>query len=307
MLTLLYIIYARSDNMKATAFIMTALILLIYLTSGPGYFNTLTTAADQNVFAYNNENQVAIIQMKPLSRGDAMSRRTQEANLKLMTYNIHRGIGKNRRLDLNAVADVIKESKAAVIALQEVERHSIRTVFQDQIKQLSIKTDMNYSYGKSINVLNGEYGNGILSKYPIEEYKAYELPSFSERRTVLRTVINIEGLKVAIYNTHLGLNESERKEQIEYINQMISDEKLDYILMGDMNSKAEKLAILQEHLKDCAEITDKQQLNTFIEDGVQERIDYIFVSPNMEVKDYNVVVSEASDHYPVISEVAINR
>jgi endonuclease/exonuclease/phosphatase family metal-dependent hydrolase len=293
--------------MKAMAFVTAALIFILYSTSGHAYFNMLTTAAEQNVFVYSNEIQDKTIQMKPLSRGDNLDRKKQDINLKLMTYNIHRGIGKNGRLDLNAVAEVIKASDATVIALQEVERHSIRTVFQDQIKQLSAKVDMNYSYGKSINILNGEYGNGILSKYPIEEYKVYELPHISERRTVLRTVINVDGLKVAVYNTHLGLNASERKEQINYIKQMTSEEKLDYVLMGDMNTVSDKMPDMTEQMKDCALGSEKQQQSTFVEKEVQERIDYIFVSPNMEVKDYDVVIADASDHYPVTSEVVINK
>ena len=293
--------------MKAIAFVTAALIFILYSTSGQVYFNMLTTAAEQNVFAYSNEIQDNNIQMKPLSRGDVMDKREQKINLSLMTYNIHRGIGKNGKLDLNAVADVIKASNATIIALQEVERHSIRTVFQDQIKQLSVNIDMNYAYGKSINVLNGEYGNGLLSKYPIEEYKVYDLPSYSEQRTVLRAVINVEGLKVAIYNTHLGLKESERKEQLDYIMQMTSEDELDYILMGDMNTIAVKMSVLTEHMKDSALGSKKQQQSTFVEKEVQERIDYIFVSPNMEVKDYDVVIAEASDHYPVVSEVVVNK
>ncbi|MDF2839967.1 MAG: Endonuclease/exonuclease/phosphatase [Clostridia bacterium] len=293
--------------MKATAFVTAALIFLICLTSGTGYFNMLTKAAEQDVFAYSSDNQVANIQMKPLSRGDTLERREQEVKLKLMTYNIHRGIGRNGRLDLNAVAEVINDSNAGIIALQEVERHSIRTVFQDQIKQLSEKTNMNFSYGKSVNVLNGEYGNGILSRYPIEEYMAYELPSFKERRTVLRTVINVDGLMVAVYNTHLGLNESERKGQVEHIIHMISEEKLEYLLMGDMNSNADKLTKITAHMKDSADGSEKQHQSTFIEKEVEERIDYIFVSPNMEVKAYDVLESEASDHYPVVSEVILSK
>lgn len=293
--------------MKAIAFVTAVFVFVLYSTSGQAYFNMLTSATEQNVFAYSNEIQDNNIQMKPISRGDVMDKREQEINLKLMTYNIHRGIGKDGKLDLNAVSDVIKASNAAIIALQEVERHSIRTVFQDQIKQLSINTNMNYAYGKSINILNGEYGNGLLSKYPIEEYEVYDLPSISEQRTVLRTVINVEGLKIAVYNTHLGLKESERKEQLDFIMQMTSEDELDYILMGDMNSISDKLSILAGNMKDCAIGSGNQQQSTFIEKEVQERIDYIFVSPDMEVKDYDVVIAEASDHYPVVSEVILKQ
>jgi len=293
--------------MKATAFITVALIFILYMTSGLGYFDMLTKTAEQNVFAYSNDISDNNIQLKPISRSDIMERREQDIKLKLMTYNMHRGIGKDRKLNLNNTAEVIKSSDASIISLQEVERHSIRTGFKDQIKLLSEKLNMNYAYGKSINVLNGQYGNGILSKYPIEEYKAYDLPSYREQRIILRAVINIDGYRLAVYNTHLGLKEAERKEQLEYIQQMMGDETLDYLLMGDMNCKSSNLTVITETMKDSAEGSLKLDQSTFEENEVQERIDYIFVSPNIEITSYDVILSEASDHYPVISEVVVRE
>ncbi len=293
--------------MKATAFITAALIFILYMTSGLGYFDMLTKTAEQNVFAYSNDISDNNIQLKPISRSDVMERREQDIKLKLMTYNMHRGIGKDRKLNLNNTEEVIKNSDASIISLQEVERHSIRTGFKDQIKLLSEKLNMNYAYGKSINVLSGQYGNGILSKYPIEEYKAYDLPSYREQRIMLRAVINIDGYRLAVYNTHLGLKEAERKEQLEFIQQMMGDETLDYLLMGDMNCKSSNLTVITGTMKDSAEGSLKLDQSTFEENDVQERIDYIFVSPNIEITSYDVILSEASDHYPVISEVVVKE
>lgn len=293
--------------MKATAFFTAALILLLYITSSSAYFNRLNSETVQGVFAYGKESQETNIQMKPISRGDSVERKEQATKLKLMTYNMHRGIGKNGKLNLNNTAEVIKTCDAAIIGLQEVERHSIRTGFQDQIEVLSKKLGMNFAYGKSINVLNGAYGNGLLSIYPIDEYTVYDLPSFSfsEQRTILRTVVNIEGNRLAVYNTHLGLKESERREQLDYILGLIKEETLNYVLMGDMNTKSEKLNMLTIYMKDSAQDSKKQELSTFSEKDVQERIDYIFVSSDVQVTDYDVIISEASDHYPVISEIVL--
>lgn len=293
--------------MKATAFVTAALIFILYITSGSAYFDTLTTTAEQNVFAYNIDIPDNNILLKSISRGDSMERKKQEVKLKLMTYNVHRGIGKDGKLNLTNTAEVIRSSDAVIISLQEVERYSIRTGFRDQIKILSEKLNMNYAYGKSINVLNGEYGNGLLSKYPIEEYIAYDLPSFREQRTILRTVINIDGFRLAVYNTHLGLKEAERKEQLEFIQQMMVEETLDYLLMGDMNSKSSNLTEITGFMKDSAEGSLKLDQSTFEENDVQERIDYIFLSKNMIAMDYDVILSEASDHYPVISEVVVRE
>jgi endonuclease/exonuclease/phosphatase family metal-dependent hydrolase len=123
----------------------------------------------------------------------------------------------------------------------------------------------------------------------------------------LRTVLNIDGYRLAVYNTHLGLNEVERKEQVDFILQMTGDETIDYILMGDMNTKFDKLIMITDSMKDCAKGSEKSQQSTFEEKGLQERIDYIFVSPNIEVTNYDVLAAEASDHYPVVSEVVVKK
>ena len=136
---------------------------------------------------------------------------------------------------------------------------------------------------------------------------ARTLPSFSEQRTVLRTVVNIGSHQLAVYNTHLGLKAAERKEQIDFIMQMTETETIDYILMGDMNSRPDKLTVITDSMKDSAVGSEKMEQSTFDEKEVSERIDYIFVSPSIEVTNYDVLMSDASDHYPVISKVVVNK
>lgn len=293
--------------MKTMAIVLTAFIFMLAISNGPSHLNQSNANAKQEVFAYAKDSVDTNIQMKPLSRGDIVDRSRQEIEVTLMSYNMHRGVGKDGKLNLGAIEDVIRGSQAAIIALQEVERYSIRTGFQDQMKILSEKLEMNQVFGKSINILNGQYGNGILSKFPIEEYMVHDLPSYNEQRTVLRAVVNIGGHRIAIYNTHLGLKEFERKEQMEFIMQLISEETMDYVLMGDMNSKVQSLDIITAIMADSAEGSENYDKSTFEEGAVQERIDYIFLSPNIEVKSYDVIVSEASDHNPVISGIVVKN
>lgn len=283
--------------MKAMAYVMAVLIVILFITAGSAPLEGL--AADWG------DVSTAALTLKPLSRGEDMDRKQGADTVKLMTYNMHRGIGRDGKLNLSRTAEVIKGSQADIIALQEVERYSIRTGFQDQIKKLSEDAGLNYAYGKSLNLLNGEYGNGLLSKYPIQEYEVVPLPSYSEQRTLLKAIINIDGYTLAVYNTHLGLKEGERKEQTEYILQLLSKETLDYVLMGDMNSKSSKLANFGDKLQDAAQGSDKVEQSTFSEGEVQARIDYIYTASGLKTRSYDVISSEASDHDPVVCELEI--
>jgi endonuclease/exonuclease/phosphatase family metal-dependent hydrolase len=220
--------------------------------------------------------------------------------IKVMTYNIHRGVNRDNKLDLDGIVEAIKNSGAEIIALQEVERFSARTKFQDQIGYIADKLSMQYVFGKSVNILNGQYGNAILSKYPIEEYEVRELPSEGEKRTLLKAGLNVFGNKISFYNTHLGLKQGERDLQIEEILKITSDDK-NFILAGDFNAKVDKLGAIAQALIDSASYENNDSKVTFESEGLSERIDYIFASRVFEIKAYEVPVLNASNHYPVIS------
>lgn len=220
--------------------------------------------------------------------------------IKVMTYNIHRGINKDNELNLDGIVDTIKSSGAEIIALQEVERFSVRTKFQDQIGYIADKLSMRYVYGKSVNILNGQFGNAILSKYPIEEYQVRELPSERENRTLLSAKLNVLGNRISIYNTHLGLKQSERDKQIKEIVRITGDDN-NFILAGDFNEKVDKLGAITKKLRDCASYENNESKVTFENEGLSERIDYIFASKGFDIKGYDVPKSDASDHYPAVS------
>lgn len=293
--------------MKYIASVMLVILAFTFITGTQGYFDALSFKAEKTAFAYMDNSSVSLVAAKPVNIKSSDEGNHKNINVKLMTYNIHRGISRDGTLNLDSTAAVIREAAPEIVGLQEVERFSVRTGFKDQIKYLASQLGVNYVYGKSLNILAGEYGNGLLSKYPIEEYKVYDLPSGKEQRTALRAVVNIKGYRLAVYNVHLGLNQAERDEQLDYITKLLVAEKIDYVLMGDMNSGLDKLTGVTEIMKDSAEGSSKKAQATFKEKNLQERIDFIFLSEKMKARNYNVVASEASDHYPVVSEIVINR
>jgi endonuclease/exonuclease/phosphatase family metal-dependent hydrolase len=241
------------------------------------------------------------VEKKLMVNESEISIKTKQENppIKVVTYNIHRGINKSNKLDLDGITEVIMGIGADIVALQEVERFSIRTGFKDQIGYIAEKLSMNYAYGKSINILNGQYGNAILTRYPIEEYEVKQLYSEGETRTLLRVALSINGSRIQVYNTHLGLNSSEREKQIREIIDITANAD-NYILAGDFNSAVDKLDAVTGKLKDAALYdVNKYRIPTFDNGDITERIDYIFLSEKFKIVGYEVLKSDASDHYPV--------
>ncbi|MFZ5351904.1 MAG: endonuclease/exonuclease/phosphatase family protein [Bacillota bacterium] len=228
-----------------------------------------------------------------------------DLDISIMTYNIHRGINKKGKHDLDSIREVLENSGADIIALQEVERNSIRTMFKDQVKFLADKLSMYYAYGKSLSILNGQYGNAVLSRYPIEEYEVIQLPYKDERRTVLKASIAVGDYKLAVFNTHLGLSNSERDEQLVILREIIKNESMPFLLMGDFNTNLEDLNVFEGIARDSAGFTNVKPDNTFESEELNARIDYIFVSEGIVPHDYQTIKSDASDHYPVICKINI--
>ncbi|GAA3660621.1 endonuclease/exonuclease/phosphatase family protein [Asaccharospora irregularis DSM 2635] len=171
-----------------------------------------------------------------------------------------------------------------------------------QVSSLKEELGMYSHFGANVVDLGLNYGLVTYSKYPIKSEKHIYLSSDREQRGILHTVVNIEGRNLNIINVHLGLGEEERKVQVE---ELISIIKLlgkePYIVVGDFNEG--DIDINKKILKDVAKELDKSNILTFAT-GL-DRIDYIFVSPNIEVLDYEVLIKNMSDHYPIIAKLKI--
>ncbi|HEY5615862.1 MAG TPA: endonuclease/exonuclease/phosphatase family protein, partial [Bacteroidota bacterium] len=99
------------------------------------------------------------------------SRRTlpDVSTLRVLTFNIHHGEGTDGEIDIKRIAKLIQDSRADIVALQEVDRWTERTKKIDIMNELVDLTEMTYAFGKTIDFQGGEYGNGVLTRFPILE------------------------------------------------------------------------------------------------------------------------------------------
>lgn len=220
--------------------------------------------------------------------------------IKIVTYNIHSGLNKDMFPTLFDIIDFLRISNADIICLQEV-NESAKAGFQ--VSSFKEELKMYSHFGANVVDFGLNYGLVTYSKYPIKSENHIYLSSGNrEQRGILHTVVDIDRRKLNIINVHLGLGKQEReiqiKELIEFIKK-IEDEP--YIVVGDFNDGSMNMD--ENILKDVAKELDKANILTFAT-GL-DRIDYIFVSPNIEVLDYEVQIKNMSDHYPIIAKIKI--
>src|SRR5215470_13997983 len=83
---------------------------------------------------------------------------TAKRTLRVMTYNIHVGVGMDKKLDLQRIADVINKERPDLVGLQEVDRGVKRTEGKDEIAELAAMTRMDYAFAPNLDFQGGKYG-----------------------------------------------------------------------------------------------------------------------------------------------------
>ena len=164
---------------------------------------------------------------------------TKSNKLTLLTYNIHHGAPSNPDvINLSNIAAVIKKSGAEIVALQEVDVNTDRSNKVDQAKALAELLGMEYYFSKSIDYRNGEYGNAILSKYPMTNKRRFELPMTvpGEKRSIALATIELpNGKTIEFGSTHFDLAES-RVEQAKFLNDYSKELNKPLFIGGDYNA-----------------------------------------------------------------------
>ena len=246
------------------------------------------------------------------------STRTGKRNnirIKVLTYNIHHANPPSMPdlIDMGAIAKVIKESKADIVGLQELDVYTERSgKYLDQATELGRLTGMHHYFVKGIDYQGGEYGIAILSRFPIIKSEHIRLPMKegigSEPRVLaFITIEPVKGKQITFANTHMDLKPENRVLQARAIVDYLRTIQLPLIFCGDLNAKPGSVPI---------KIFDMYFTRSSIENGFtipqinpRSEIDFIMYKPSNRFKIMkHVVINEpyASDHLPLLVELELN-
>ncbi len=220
--------------------------------------------------------------------------------IKIMTYNIQRGLDNNGVRDFAKTVLTIKNSKSQIIGLNEVDNKMLRSGFIDQISFLAGELNMNYVFGPTLSPIIGSYGNALLTVFPVIEVKNRPLPVNigQEPRGVLEADLLLPEeniLKVLV--THLSTDKEVRSKQCAWLNDFLQVIKGPFILMGDFNSEN----IYFDKLPDISQITEK----TYPASKPTKNFDMFFTNCKITEDSYTIK-TDASDHLPLIIELPMS-
>ena len=202
------------------------------------------------------------------------------ANLKILSYNIHKGLSAlNRKHVLTQIRNSIRMVEPDLVFLQEVlgahRRHSKR--FSDwpaesQFEFLADSLWSHHAYGKNAVYDAGHHGNAVLSKYPILSWKNIDISSHAfESRGILHVTIDAPKAWGVIHGmcVHLGLTEVHRRTQVRRLTKLVNESvpaQSPLIVAGDFNDwsvRATKRLVEDLRLREVFEQLHGKHAKTF--------------------------------------------
>lgn len=235
---------------------------------------------------------------------------------RLVTYNVHRCVGVDRKLDVARIADVIAELEPDIVCLQELDVGRARTGGVDQAGAIAELLSMSFRFHPAMQVEAELYGDAILTPHPERLIRAGALPTLPnlrglEPRGALWSAIDFNGTILNVFNTHLGLVPREQRMQAAALvgPQWLGDPACTgpTILTGDFNATSitRPYHTLTKRLADAQrELGLKPSVKTFPSSFPAIRIDHCFVSPEIRVTGamtpLHPLARTASDHLPLV-------
>lgn len=220
-------------------------------------------------------------------------------NVTVASYNIHKGKGIDRRVDLIRISQVLREINADVLGIQEI--------YRPQAEALAAELGMNMAMGVTRHFGSVPYGNAILTRFTVHGSHSFDLtrPSREPRGGVRLDTMVGENL-LHLFNVHLGLKIRERAEQVEALVQgqiLRHDLSGPRVVIGDLNEwfpGAVGRALRRELHGPCIRRTHPAPLPIF-------PLDRIYWDRKLQAEGFHVHRSRlarvASDHLPVVAQL----
>jgi endonuclease/exonuclease/phosphatase family metal-dependent hydrolase len=242
---------------------------------------------------------------------------------RLLTYNIHRAIGVDRRFRPERIAAILRRYRADLVLLQEVDAGAPRSHMLDLAEHLAELLKYEYwALGLNVYLKVGRYGNATLSRFPIGRQRNIDLTLGGlKRRGAQHTQILLPtktgtSVPLEVYNVHLSLTATHRRRQMAHLLGLDDVRKCaaPCVVAGDMNDWR---GLLKQKLFvpagfECATNRgngSRWAIRTYPSFAPAGGLDKIFYRGPLELlhvrRSRLTLCRVASDHLPVIADFRV--
>jgi endonuclease/exonuclease/phosphatase family metal-dependent hydrolase len=235
------------------------------------------------------------------------------ADVRIVTYNIHRCRGLDRRTRPDRIASVLADVDADVICLQEVVGPGLSGM--GHAEHLGAALGMGWVMAPAREYRKHQFGNAVLSRYPIREHAQHDLSwKTCEPRCSQRVAVDVGGVGVLhVFNVHLGTALLERRYQASRLASWVHDKRISgpKLIVGDFNEWSRGIAedLLAQRLQSVDLYPHLKRRRTYPGFFPVLHLDHIYFDGGIEVRRIELPRTRlsmvASDHLPLVAEVRI--
>jgi endonuclease/exonuclease/phosphatase family metal-dependent hydrolase len=239
--------------------------------------------------------------------------------IRVLVYNVHAGKDAAGADNLARVADLVRETRADVALLQEVDRGTRRSGRVDQPDVLARRTGFAVAFGKTLDYDGGEYGIAVLSRWPIAQQILMRLRveppqrrsgGSYEPRGAQRVTVRAPGGDLVVINTHLDASREDhyRRQEILPVLTLARAAGSLVLVGGDFNSTPEsevQADVRDGGLRDAWLACGRGDGFTYPADMPAKRIDYLYLTGTATCSRADVLETTASDHRPLLVTVRL--
>lgn len=209
---------------------------------------------------------------------------------------------------MNKLKKFIHEVDADVLAIDEIDQGSLRTLFRSQVDHLSCNIyPSNFFKCKYSNLFKyfpvfKNQGNAIFSKQNFS-YRVHRTDD-GLKDLIIEVEINKE---VSIFLVHLALGKKARNKQLHQLSGILKEAKKEAIIMGDFNVEPDDHH-MNKFIKDN-NLTSANSKNekTFPAWNPKRELDHFLVSNKLKINEFRVMGNVMSDHLPVLLDCTLHN
>ncbi|GGW93349.1 endonuclease/exonuclease/phosphatase family protein [Alteromonas halophila] len=232
---------------------------------------------------------------------------------RIVSYNIHSGVGTDKKQDYQRIGSFLKQCGADIVLLQEMDtRPAERTVEQD-IAAICAADCYQLVSSPALYEKTGWYGNAVLTRYPVLHKETVDVSQHGfQPRNIQAVMLDTPGGPLTVINTHKGLKKHERRSQFallhEYIESQLAKQPTPLVLGGDFN-EWQFFTSAFKHLNDT--LIQYRLGPTFPSRFPLFSLDRLWTTNDVQVRGVkklkNAQTRVLSDHLPVQIDIALPR
>jgi endonuclease/exonuclease/phosphatase family metal-dependent hydrolase len=228
------------------------------------------------------------------------------AAVRLLTWNIHRGVAPNGSYDLDRVVALVRRHEPDIVALQEVDSRRSRGA-EPAFEYLKQALGEHCVEARAITAEDGDYGHIVISRWPMSGIVLHDISvTGREPRRAIETIVATEHGPLHLVSVHLGLSFRERRRQAAKLAAIANSAPDPTVLCGDFNDWVWRGSVAATLGR---ELPDRTWHRTFPSWSPMMRLDRVYCRPAGTLLRSWADPSgrAASDHLPVVADIGMGR